>query len=110
MCLLADRDLTGAGIAVEFFGAAARMPIGPARLAAATGATLLAVGCWFTADGWGIRFHPPVPVPDRSAVMRATQALADCFATDIAAHPQNWHMLQPLWMDDLSIALLCDAG
>ncbi|MGC1731241.1 MAG: phosphatidylinositol mannoside acyltransferase [Pseudonocardiaceae bacterium] len=110
VCLLADRDLTGAGTAVEFFGAAARMPIGPARLAAATGATLLAVGCWFTADGWGIRFHPPVPVPDRSAVMRATQALADCFATDIAAHPQDWHMLQPLWMDDLSIALLCDAG
>ncbi|HEX5348428.1 MAG TPA: phosphatidylinositol mannoside acyltransferase [Pseudonocardiaceae bacterium] len=110
VCLLADRDLTGAGMAVEFFGATARMPLGPARLAAATGATLLVVGCWFTADGWGIRFHAPVPVPDRSAVMRATQTVADCFATDIAAHPQDWHMLQPLWIDDLSATPLRDAG
>lgn len=103
VCLLADRDLTGAGMAVEFFGGAARMPLGPARLAAATGATLLVVGCWFTPGGWGIRFHPPVPVPDRSAVMQATQAVADCFATDIAAHPQDWHMLQPLWIEDLPV-------
>jgi lauroyl/myristoyl acyltransferase len=110
VCLLADRDLTGAGIAVEFFGGAARMPLGPARLAAATGATLLVVGCWFAPDGWGIRFHPPVPVPDRSAVMQATQTVADCLATDIAAHPQDWHMLQPLWIEDLPVALLHDAG
>jgi lauroyl/myristoyl acyltransferase len=110
VCLLADRDLTGAGTTVEFFGTTARMPLGPARLAAATGATLLVVGCWFTADGWGIRFHPPVPVPDRSVVMQATQTVADCFATDIAAHPQDWHMLQPLWIDDLSATPLRDAG
>ena len=110
VCLLADRDLTGAGMAVEFFGGAAQMPLGPARLAAATGATLLVVGCWFTPDGWGIRFHPPVPVPDRSAVMQATQTVADCFTTDIAAHPQDWHMLQPLWTEDLSVTPLHDTG
>jgi KDO2-lipid IV(A) lauroyltransferase len=103
VCLLADRDLTGAGAAVEFFGGAARMPLGPARLAAATGATLLVIGCWFTPDGWGIR------VRGRSAA-EATQAVADCFATDIAAHPQDWHMLQPLWIDDLPVTRLRDAG
>ncbi|MFY9807055.1 MAG: phosphatidylinositol mannoside acyltransferase [Pseudonocardiaceae bacterium] len=110
VCLLADRDLTGAGMAVEFFGGAARMPLGPARLAAATGATLLVVGCWFTADGWGIRFHPPIPVPDRSAVRHATQTVADCFAIDIAEHPQDWHMLQPLWIEDLPVTPLRNAG
>ncbi len=109
VCLLADRDLTGAGAAVTFFGGAARMPLGPARLAAATGATLLVIGCWFTPDGWGIRFHPPVPVRGRSAA-EVTQAVADCFATDIAAHPQDWHMLQPLWIDDLPVTRLRDAG
>lgn len=103
VCLLADRDLTGAGMAVEFFSGTARMPLGPARLAAATGATLLVAGCWFTPRGWGIRFHPPVPVPNRSAVPSATQTVADCFATDIAAHPQDWHMLQPLWIEDLPV-------
>ncbi|MDQ5856082.1 MAG: phosphatidylinositol mannoside acyltransferase [Actinomycetota bacterium] len=109
VCLLADRDLTGAGAAVQFFGGPARMPLGPARLAAVTGATLLVIGCWFTPDGWGIRFHPPVPTRKRSAV-EATQAVADCFAADIAAHPQDWHMLQPLWIDDLPVAALRNAG
>ena len=31
-----------------------------------------------------------------------TQALADRFAMNIAAHPQDWHMLQPQWLADLS--------
>ncbi len=110
VCLLADRDLSGAGMTVEFFGDAARMPLGPARLAAVTGATLLAIGCWFTPQGWVIRFHPPIPVPDRSAARQATQTVADCFATDIAAHPQDWHMLQPLWTEDLPVTHLRDVG
>ncbi|MFN2497115.1 MAG: phosphatidylinositol mannoside acyltransferase [Pseudonocardiaceae bacterium] len=110
VCLLADRDLTGNGIEVEFFGSMARMPKGPARLAAATGATLLVIGCWFTPEGWGIRFHPPVPVQGRHAVAGATQAMADCFAIDIAEHPQDWHMLQPLWTADLPVPPMRGAG
>ncbi len=31
----------------------------------------------------------------------ATQAIADVFAADIAAHPADWHMLQQLWLADL---------
>ncbi len=38
LCLLADRDLSARGIDVEFFGATARMPAGPAALALRTGA------------------------------------------------------------------------
>ncbi|MGH3767248.1 MAG: phosphatidylinositol mannoside acyltransferase [Pseudonocardiaceae bacterium] len=110
VCLLADRDLTGTGMSVEFFGGAVRMPLGPARLAAATGATLLVIGCWFTPTGWGIRFHPPVPVPDRSAARQATQTMADRFAADIEAHPQDWHMLQPFWIDDLPAMRRRDVG
>lgn len=110
VCLLGDRDLTGTGMKLEFFGAAARMPVGPARLAAATGATLLPIGSWFTSDGWGFRIHPPVPVSDRTAVQSATQTVADCFAMDIAAHPEDWHMLEPLWIEDLPATVLCDAG
>ncbi|HKS51495.1 MAG TPA: phosphatidylinositol mannoside acyltransferase [Pseudonocardiaceae bacterium] len=110
VCLLGDRDLAGGGMTVDFFGSAARMPLGPARLAAATGARLLVVGCWFTPAGWGFRIHPPIPVPDRAAVRQATQTVADCFASDIAAQPQDWHMLQPVWTDDLPVTHLPSAG
>jgi phosphatidylinositol dimannoside acyltransferase len=104
VCLLGDRDLAGSGVDVTFFGARARMPAGPALLAATTGAVLLPVGLWFTSDGWGQRIHPPLePPPDgrlRDRVTATTQALADVFAADIAEHPEDWHMLQRLWLAD----------
>jgi KDO2-lipid IV(A) lauroyltransferase len=105
VCLLGDRDLTARGIDVDFFGATARMPAGPALLAATTGAALLPAGLWFTEDGWGIKIHPEVPVVEgvrlRDKVTTATQEVADRFAADIALRPYDWHMLQRLWLDDL---------
>ena len=35
-------------------------------------------------------------------VTAVTQALADRFARNIAAHPADWHMMQPQWLADLS--------
>jgi len=103
ICLVADRDLAGAGVEVDFFGAPARMPAGPAQLARQTGAALLPVDGWFTPDGWGLRFRPPLAIPTGPAgpaVAATTQALADAFARGIAEHPTDWHMLQPVWTAD----------
>ncbi|CAJ60782.1 MULTISPECIES: phosphatidylinositol mannoside acyltransferase [Frankia] len=97
LCLLADRDLSRAGIGVRFFGAPATMPGGPAALTLATGATLLPVTLWFDSDGWSARIHPPVRPSD---VATMTQDLADAFAAGIAAHPADWHMLQRVWRDE----------
>ena len=44
VCLLCDRDLTGAGITVDFFGEPTTVPGGPALLALRTGAALLPCG------------------------------------------------------------------
>ncbi|MPZ65052.1 MAG: phosphatidylinositol mannoside acyltransferase [Pseudonocardiaceae bacterium] len=112
VCLLADRDLTSSGVAVELFGEPTSMPSGPARLALATGAPLLPAGAYFAPDGWRVRIHPPVacvPVSGDASydsychaqVAAATQAMADVFAADIAERPEDWHMLQPLWPADL---------
>jgi len=98
LCLLADRDLSTRGVDVTFFGARARMPAGPARLALQTGARLLPVTLAFTPDGWHCTWHEEVPHSD---VPTMTQALADAFAAGIARHPADWHMLQRLWLDDL---------
>jgi KDO2-lipid IV(A) lauroyltransferase len=98
LCLLADRDLTPRGLDVEFFGATARMPAGPARLALETGASLLPTTLSFTDSGWEIRFHDPVEHTDLATM---TQDVARAFEQGIAGHPQDWHMLQRVWLDDL---------
>ncbi|PRX96063.1 KDO2-lipid IV(A) lauroyltransferase [Allonocardiopsis opalescens] len=105
VCLLADRDLSSSGVEVTLFGEPARMPAGPATLALRTGAALLPVGLWFTGKGWGIRIHDEIEVPDegddRHRTTAMTQALARAFESDIAAHPQDWHMLQRVFSADL---------
>ncbi|MEV0695334.1 phosphatidylinositol mannoside acyltransferase [Streptomyces sp. NPDC050388] len=109
VCLVADRDLSASGVEVDFFGETARMPAGPALLAQQTGALLLPATLWY--DDSPVmrgRVHPPVGIPasgtraERTSVM--TQALADAFATGIAEHPEDWHMLQRLWLKDLDPA------
>ena len=109
ICLVADRDLSESGVEVDFFGDTARMPAGPALLAQQTGAILLPVTLWY--DDTPVmkgRVHAPIDVPEsgdrasKTSVM--TQALADAFATGIADHPEDWHMLQRLWLADLDPA------
>jgi phosphatidylinositol dimannoside acyltransferase len=100
VCLMADRDLTRTGVQVDFFGEPTRMPAGPAKLALETGAALFPVHCWFEPDGWGTKVYPEVDTSSGD-VTAITQALADRFAGNIAAHPADWHMLQPQWLADL---------
>ncbi|MFF1357126.1 phosphatidylinositol mannoside acyltransferase [Streptomyces sp. NPDC058297] len=106
VCLVADRDLSESGVEVKFFGDTARMPAGPALLAQQTGALLLPVTLWYDESPvMRGRIHGPIEVPEtdtraeKTSVM--TQAVADAFATGIADHPEDWHMLQRLWLADL---------
>ncbi len=104
VCLVADRDLSARGVGVDFFGATAKMPAGPAALSLRTGAVLMAVTLHYKGTGVGdplvVTFSAPIPVTreaGRSATATATQRIADVFAAGIAAHPQDWHMLQRIW-------------
>ncbi|QNP73802.1 phosphatidylinositol mannoside acyltransferase [Streptomyces roseirectus] len=109
VCLVAERDLSKSGVEVTFFGERTRIPAGPALLAQQTGALLLPVTLWYddTAVMRG-QVHPPIEVPEsgtrdeKTSVM--AQALADVFASGIADHPEDWHMLQRLWLTDLDPA------
>lgn len=100
VCLVSDLDMSRSGIDVELCGEPARVPAGAARLAAATGALLLPAVPSFTPDGWALEFAAPVPVPDRAAVAKATQGVADALGTMLARVPADWHMLQPIWTAD----------
>jgi len=116
--LLADRDLGRSGIEVELFGRRARVAAGPALLALTTGAMLVANGITFerlrgprrraAGSPWGIvvHFHPPIDVsrftgPTRARVQAVTQAWVDDLSRTIAEHPEDWHMLQRVFVEDL---------
>ena len=104
VALLADRDLSARGIEVRFFGGRAKMPAGPAILALRTGAPLYAADIWYTPTQ-AVCTIQRVELPAESEgaldvrVKMITQRLADAFEKSIAAHPQDWHMLQKLWLD-----------
>lgn len=101
VCLLGERDFSGHGVPVTFFGEDTTFPAGPAKLARDTGATLLVAHSWFTETrrrpGWGFSVSAPVEV---TTLEDTAQRVADQFADNIAAHPADWHMLQPLWPKD----------
>ena len=108
--LICDRDLTGGGIEVEFFGEKARMMGGPAALAVQTGAALMPAILWFEGDGWGVHIHEEIPVPaegdSKQKTAAMTQQVARLFEAGIKAHPQDWHMLQRVFVADLDPARL----
>lgn len=115
--LLADRDLTARGVEVRWWGETARVAAGPAALASATGAPLCPVSMHYerltgarrraAGSPWGlvVEFHPaltvPTGVPRGEAVARLTQAWVDVVADGIARHPEDWHMLQRVFVADL---------
>ncbi len=102
VALAADRDLSRSGIDVNFFGAPARMPAGPAILAIKTGAPLIYAMVSYTEDGIHIDFEmvPLSTIEDESKRIAAiVQSSADLFAKGISAHPEDWHMMQRIWVD-----------
>ncbi|MET8067128.1 phosphatidylinositol mannoside acyltransferase [Micromonospora sp. NPDC005313] len=103
--LLADRDLSARGVEVDFFGGRTRMPAGPALLAIRTGAPLYVASLWYEPDAACASLEGPLPLPDPDSapldarVRTVTQRIADGLAAGIARHPQDWHMLQRMWLD-----------
>jgi len=106
VCIVADRDLSDTGVEVDFFGEKALFPAGPAALAIQTGAALMPVSCWFVGETeWAAHVYDEIPVPaegtrkEKAAAM--TQALVTVFEQAIREHPEDWHMLQKVFVNDL---------
>ncbi len=105
--LVADRDITGSGVEVEFFGENTFLPNGPAVLALRTGATIV-VGALFQRAGG--RYHgvllDPIEVSPRSAAERRdkerdlTIEVARRMEVLIRREPGQWHLFRPNWPSD----------
>ncbi len=103
--LLADRDLSARGVTVDFFGSRTRMPPGPALLALRTGAPLYVASLWYEPEAACATIEGPLALPGAEQgtldvrVRILAQRVADGLAAGIARHPQDWHMLQRMWLD-----------
>jgi KDO2-lipid IV(A) lauroyltransferase len=96
-----DRDLTGTGSRTEFLGAPATIPDGVVDVAIRCGAAILPT--FLVVEGTRLRgeMHPEVPydplAPREQEIRRVTRELLDVCEGVIRRHPEQWHVLAPVW-------------
>jgi phosphatidylinositol dimannoside acyltransferase len=102
--VVADRDLTGGGVPVTFFGRLAPMPVGPALLAMESGAAVYVASCR-RADGHRYRgrmIAVPVPVEGsrRERMLALTAAITSGLESVVTDAPEQWWgAFHPIWRD-----------
>jgi KDO2-lipid IV(A) lauroyltransferase len=108
ICLLADRDIGGNGVEVEFFGEKTTLPAGPAMLSRRTGSPLMPVAVFFRGRQricvvgdpmWPDDWNDPT-LKGRERTAKVTQAFATHLEALIAQAPEQWHLLEPNWPSD----------
>jgi KDO2-lipid IV(A) lauroyltransferase len=100
LVLFCDGGYRPGDVPVELCGEATTFPLGPATLAAKSGAPLMAVACRRTADDRFVaRGLPAVHCAstDPAEMYRATQAVADALGEVIAEDAGQWYMFRPVW-------------
>jgi lauroyl/myristoyl acyltransferase len=101
----ADRPVPGDGDdLVPFFGHPARLPLGPARLALLTDATVLLGACYRDPGaGYVLDVTGPIEMArtgDRSAdILASARRLAAVMEIYVRARPVQWMMFHRLWPD-----------
>lgn len=102
--LVADRDVSGGGIEVPFFGAPAPIPVGPALLAIDAGVPIFIAGIWRTGIGTYRGRLDEVPIATegtrRGRIEATIAAEALAFERLIARAPDQWTaVFLPIWPD-----------
>lgn len=109
--LLADRDISGSGIEVDLGTGRALVAAGPAALATKLDRPLFAACITYeneTSAGADVRVRCVGPIstptdraPGVNRVEALTQAWVSEFAAMMADRPQDWHMMQRVYVEDL---------
>src|SRR5207248_2742511 len=93
--IAADRAIEGQSVEADFFGAPARLPGGPIKLAQRTGAALLVgVNCYRTPQGLATGQWLPLSLKltdeQRTDTDRMMRTLIKKFEDSIREHPEQW--------------------
>lgn len=98
VALATDRDMSRRGIPATLAGHSIKIPAGPVKLTQETGAALIPAAVYFDGEVSVMEFFPEISTAGRSETDVA-QDLVDVFELLIKRHPENWHMLQQVWLD-----------
>jgi KDO2-lipid IV(A) lauroyltransferase len=103
-----DRDVSGTGRRLPFFGKTASFPVGPFRIAQASGAPLFPVFVLQEDDGrYRTVVEPPIRVThirgsreaDESALAAAMERFVGTLTRTIRENPTQWYLFTPFWED-----------
>lgn len=104
--ITADRVVQGESVEVPFFGAAARLPLGPVQLAQRTGATLVGAFGWRTSptgelpmEGKFVPLSLRFPEEQRTNIDTLMGGIVETLEQIIGAHPDQWVVFSPVWTD-----------
>jgi lauroyl/myristoyl acyltransferase len=97
-----DRDITGTGHVMPFFGRPAPIPLGPAAIALRLGTPLLPVCVYRLPDDTYIAEGAPLIYAEstgdsRADQVRATERVLRRIEQFIQAHPEQWHVPHRIW-------------
>ena len=103
--ITADRAIEGQSIEADFFGAPARLPIGPVKLAQRTSAALVGALCYRTpqglASGQWVPFSLDLTDAQRTNTDSMMHALIEKMEQFIRRHPEQWIAFSPIWIEDI---------
>lgn len=102
--IASDRDTSGQGVPLPFFGEITRMPVGHAKLALRTGAWILPVSVYRRPDGrTAIEVRPPIrPDPERDTEEGLALRCIAVLEEFIRARPEQWSSFEDLWAEPVA--------
>ncbi len=105
VCLPSDRDLSGRGVPVRFFGEETTLPAGPLLLGIRSGRPVFPVAVYGEKKSrYRVVMNPPLAIPREGRLSerlgKGAQLMAEAFEELIRASPEQWHLLQPNWPSD----------
>lgn len=99
-----DRDIVGNGVPFPFFGGTISVPIGAIEIAMRTGASI--VPTVLVRNKLRITGHPfpEIPYdpekPMEEEARRVISTVLPIFEDVIRSHPEQWHVMDPLWIEE----------
>ena len=104
LALVGDRDFTGRGVEVNFFGKPAMLPEGPAAFSLKTGAVIVpAFMVRNDDDTFTLRIEEPLETPleyNKENLIDLTNRYKVIFERYVSKYPDQWYMFKNFWNPD----------